>query len=126
MNDTARLSPAEIAHFLRAATRTLAAELAGAPERVLAWHPAAGAWCAKEVLGHLIESERRGFAGRIRLMLAGNEPSLEAWDQGEFARARRDCEHPAAALIAERAALRRDSVSLVAALGGSDLTRGGH
>src|SRR5207248_194721 len=41
MNDTARLSPAEIAHFLRAATRTLAAELAGAPERVLAWHPAA-------------------------------------------------------------------------------------
>ena len=59
-------------------------------------------------------------------MLAGNEPSLEAWDQGEIARARRDCERPAAALIAELDALRRDSVSLVAGLGGSDLTRGGH
>jgi hypothetical protein len=59
------------------------------------------------VLGHLIESERRGFAGRIRLILAGAEPNLEGWDQGEVARARRDCERPAAGLVAELDALRR-------------------
>ena len=124
--DSRALAPREVARLLESAAAAIRAEFAALADDVLAWHPAPGEWCAKEVLGHLIESERRGFAGRIRLMLAGNEPSLEAWDQGEIARARRDCEHPAAALIAELAALRRDSVSLVAGLGGSDLTRGGH
>jgi len=77
------------------------------------------------VLGHLIESERRGFAGRIRLILAKAEPDLEGWEQGEVARARRDCERPGVALTAEFDALRRDSVALVAGLRAADLARGG-
>jgi hypothetical protein len=126
MTDDARpLTPVEVARLLESAAAAIRAELAGLPDDVLAWHPAPGEWCAKEVLGHLIESERRGFAGRIRIILAGDEPGLEGWDQGEVARARRDCERPASALIAEFDALRRDSITLVAGLRAGDLERGG-
>ena len=126
MSDDARaLAPSEVARLIESAAAAIRAEFAAHPDDVLAWHPAPGEWCAKEVLGHLIESERRGFAGRIRLILAKDEPDLEGWDQGEVARARRDCERPAVALIAEFDALRRDSVALVAGLRAADLARGG-
>jgi len=126
MSDGSRpLAPDEVARLLESAIAAIRAEFAALPDDVLAWHPAPGEWCAKEVLGHLIESERRGFAGRIRLMLVSDEPSLDAWDQGEVARARRDCERPAAALTAELDALRRESVTLVTGLHGGDLARGG-
>jgi len=119
------LSPSEVARLLESAAAAIRAELAGLPDDVLAWHPVPGEWCAKDVLGHLIESERRGLAGRIGIILAGDEPSLEGWDQGEVAQARRDCERPASALIAEFDALRRDSITLVAGLRAGDLQRGG-
>src|SRR5262245_5750010 len=100
MSDTTSvLTPPEITHFLRATTTTLAAELAGAPTAALVFHPAPGGWCAKEVVGHLIEAERRGFAGRIRIILAGNDPKLETWDQNVVATARRDCEREGGALL---------------------------
>jgi hypothetical protein len=120
------LVPGEIAHFLRATTTTLAVELSGVPPRVLAWHPAPGEWCAKEVLGHLIETEERGFAGRIRIILASQDPPLQPWDQNAVATARRDCERDAAELLGELAALRQDSVRLVEGLTSRDLARGGH
>jgi hypothetical protein len=126
MSDDVRpLAPSEVARLIESAAAAIRVEIAAHPDDVLAWHPAPGEWCAKEVLGHLIESERRGFAGRIRLILAGDEPSLEAWDQGEVARARHDCQRPAAALIAELDALRRDSAGLVAGLRPADLERAG-
>lgn len=121
----APLTLPEIGHFLRAATTTLAVELSGVPARVLAWHPAPGEWCAKDVLGHLIEAERRGFAGRVRVMLEGQDPRLQPWDQNEVAAARRDCERDAGELLGELAALRQDSVRLVEGLGSRDLARGG-
>jgi len=123
--DAGPLAPREVAKLLESAAAAIHAELEALPDDVLAWHPAPGEWCAKEVLGHIIESERRGFAGRIRLILAGNEPSLDNWNQGEVARARRDCERPGSALVAEFDALRRDSVALVAGLQPGDLARGG-
>ncbi len=119
--DARRFVPSEIARLLESAAAAIRGEFAAHPEDVLGWHPGPGEWCAKEVLGHLIESERRGFAGRIRLILASDEPDLEGWDQVEIARARRDCQRPAAALIAELDALRRDSVALVTGLGPADL-----
>ena len=127
MNDTpSRLTSPEIAHFLRATTATLAAELAGAPAPVLGWHPAPGEWCAKEVIGHLIEAERRGFAGRIRIILASDDPKLETWDQNAVATARRDCERVGGALLAELTALRQEGIRLVEGLRDADLARGGH
>jgi hypothetical protein len=125
-NDTPGLTPAEIAPFLRSTVTTLAAELAALSPDALAWHPAAGEWCVKEVLGHLIECEGRGFAGRIRIILAGQEPKLEGWDQVAVATARRDCEHDGRGLLGELAALREESVRLVEGLREADLGRGGH
>jgi DinB superfamily len=119
------LTPAEVAACLEAAMATLRAELGALPERVVAWHPAAGEWCAKEVVGHLIEAERRGFAGRIRIILGADRPALQTWDQPAVARARRDCGRPIAALLDELAGLRRDSATLVRALTASDLDRAG-
>jgi hypothetical protein len=126
MTQAARsLTPGEVARLLDSAAAVIRAELAALTDDFVGWHPAPGEWCAKEVLGHLIESERRGFAGRIRLILGSDEPRLEGWDQGEVARARRDCERPAAGLVAEFDALRRESVALVAGLRPVDLGRGG-
>jgi DinB superfamily len=119
------LTPSEVAACLEAAMTTLRAELGALPERVAAWHPAVGEWCAKEVVGHLIEAERRGFAGRIRIILGAERPALQAWDQTEVARARRDCDRPVATLLDELAGSRRDSAALVRALTAADLERAG-
>jgi len=118
------LTPPEVAALLESAMTMLRAELGALPERVVAWHPAAGEWCAKEVVGHLIEAERRGFAGRIRIILGADTPALQAWDQNEVARARRDCERTMAALLDELAGLRRESAALVRSLREPDLDRG--
>lgn len=119
------LTPSEVAGLLAASAAALAAEVAVLPERVLAFHPAPGEWCVKEVIGHLIEAEQRGFAGRIRTILAEDRPRLQAWDQNEVARARRDCGRDAASLLQEFQALRRDGVALAERLRPADLARGG-
>jgi len=104
----------------------LAAELRALPDTLLGFHPAAGEWCAKEVLGHLIEAERRGFAGRIRTILAEPDPALARWDQDVVARERRDCERDARAILEEFLTMREASAALVDRLRPEDLGRGGH
>ena len=120
---SAALTPREIAPLLEAMLSTLRVELGSLPERVATFHPAPGEWCAKEIVGHLIEAERRGFAGRIRTMLVETTPTLEGWDPDEVARARQDCAQPIAALLAELAELRAQSAALVRGLHDADLAR---
>jgi DinB family protein len=119
------LAPRVVAALLESAVATVRAEVAALPESVLAFHPKPGEWCIKEVIGHLIEAERRGFAGRIRIILAGDTPKLEAWDQAEVARARRDCERDGRELLDELARMRKDSASLASGLREADLARAG-
>lgn len=124
------LDPATIAGLLEATGATILAEL-GALGPHGGWRPAAGEWSANECVGHLIEAERRGFAGRIRVILEAAEarpdipPDLEAWDPPAVAEARRDDLKPAAGLAAEFAALRADGVALVRGLRAEDLPRVG-
>jgi hypothetical protein len=120
------LDPRDVANLLAATGATLHAELEALPPALATWHPAPGEWCANEVLGHIIEAERRGFAGRIRAILSGNEPFLSGWVQQEVARQRRDCERAGADVLAEFLALREESVALVRGLSEADLPRGGH
>jgi DinB family protein len=119
------LAPRIVAGLLESAVATLRAEIAALPESLLAFHPAPGEWCVKEVIGHLIEAERRGFAGRIRIILGGDTPKLESWDQAEVARGRGDCTRDARDLIDELARMRTDSASLTRGLGEADLPRAG-
>ena len=120
------LRPPEIAELLRSAAGVVRAELAGLPPAAARWHPAPGEWCALEVLGHLIEAEERGFAGRVRRILAETEPRFETWDQDAVARARRDCRRDPRDLLEDFARRREASVALVAGLREPDLGRGGH
>jgi hypothetical protein len=120
------LDPADVARLLDSALATIRAEFSALPESVLSWHPAEREWCAKEVLGHLIEAERRGFAGRVRTILENEGPALEAWDQDAVGRARRDCEAAGQDLVAEFGRLREESIALVTRLRDGDLARGGH
>jgi len=126
MSDAPRaLLPETVAALLGAAATTFAAEARALPEAVRRWHPAEGEWCVKEVLGHIIESERRGFAGRIRIILTNNRPLLERWDQVAVARGRRDCEADIEALLGELLRMREDSATLAASLRPADLARSG-
>ena len=97
------------------------------------WRPEPGEWSANECVGHMIEAERRGFAGRIRTIVAGGPggsvpsitPDLETWDPTAVAEARRDHLRDAADLAAEFASLRADGVDLVRRLDTADLGRQG-
>jgi hypothetical protein len=120
------LAPKDVAELLRAGGEALKAELTALPASVQGWHAAPAEWCAKEVLGHLIEAERRGFAGRVRAILGEHEPKFAAWDPDVVARERRDCDRDVKELLEEFGGLRASSVLLVAGLKEGDLARGGH
>lgn len=131
MLSEAPLTPSSIADLLAATAVTVAEELRALAE-VAGWRPEPGEWSANECVGHLIEAERRGFAGRIRTILGAvrtdgsfEPPILETWDPPAVAAARRDHERPAAELAGEFAAMRADSVVLVQSLTPRDLGRSG-
>ena len=95
-DDTTRhdggLTLPEGAALLRATPRALRGELGALTSTQLAWRSSEERWCINEVIGHLIEADERGFAGRIRQMLDLDRPHLEAWDQAAVAKSRRDWE----------------------------------
>jgi DinB superfamily len=122
---TVPLSARDAAALLRSGAATIAAEVRGLPEPLRRWHPADGEWCVKEVLGHLIEAERRGFGGRIRIILASERPALERWDQAAVAKARKDCDADADALVGELLRMREDGAAMIAALRPEDFERVG-
>jgi hypothetical protein len=121
----APLAPREVAAALDAVLAQIRAECAALPAEVLRWHPAPGEWCALEALGHLIEAETRGFAGRVRTLLAEADPEFRTWDQAAVARERRDCDREPAAVVDEFTRLREASIALVAGLRPDDLARAG-
>jgi len=119
------LTPLEVANLLPVTVTALRAEAGSLPDRLASWHPAPEEWCVKEVIGHLIEAERRGFAGRIRIIVGSDQPTFERWDPPAVARLRGDCTKPVTVLLDELIALRQDSVTLVRGLREADLDRGG-
>jgi hypothetical protein len=118
----------QVALLLAASATTVVAELTAlGPEG--GWRPEPAEWSANECVGHLIEAERRGFAGRIRLILAAEHPEaaivLEDWDPPAVAAARRDELRSGAELAAEFAMLRAEGVTLVRSLRPADMERVG-
>ena len=128
----AALAPATVADLLTASAATVVAELTALGAEG-GWRPEPGEWSANECVGHLIEAERRGFAGRIRTIVAGGPggsipaipPDLEAWDPPAVATARQDHLRDARELADEFAALRAEGVALVRGLDPADLERQG-
>jgi hypothetical protein len=128
VTEPAALSPIRIADLLAASATTVIAELVALGDEG-GWRPEPGEWSANECVGHLVEAERRGFAGRIRRILAAHRPDipadLEDWDPPAVAEARRDHLRSGAELAAEFDALRADGVRLVRSLKAADMARVG-
>lgn len=110
----------EVAARIAAAGTAIEAELGTMSEDLASWHPAKGEWCVKEVLAHLLLSERSGFSGRIAEILAADEPRLRATGS-----ARPACGRALEEMLDEFRRQRARSVAQVASLRETDLGRGG-
>jgi hypothetical protein len=115
----------DIVALLISAMDAIRGEYARVPRRVHTFRPGPNEWCNLEVLGHLIEAEQRGFAGRIRLIVAQDGRTLDRWDPEQVARDRRDWEKDPSVLLGEFIRLREVSVQLVERLRESDLAKRG-
>ena len=122
MADTRELTPEQVASYLEASCALIEAELLALGDDA-SWHFDPKEWCANQVVGHIVEAEKRGFAGRIREILAG-KPKTSAWDQEQVARDRNDCGRLGQSLWIEFMGLRNDSVTLVRSVGPGDLSKG--
>lgn len=122
---TSSYTPAEAASLLGVGRLMIDVEVAALPEPVLTWRPAPDEWCVLEVIGHLIEAEERGFAGRIRTILSEARPQFTGWDPDAVAQERRDWERAPAELLQDFSNHRAESIALVETLTAADLKRGG-
>jgi hypothetical protein len=119
------VTPAQAAQFLELSGQAFVGLLQSASPAAASWRQGPQEWCINECVGHVIEAERRGFAGRIRIILHEPRPHLETWDQPEVARLRRDCEKKPQDLIKEFEPLRRESIGLLRSMRDDQLTRDG-
>lgn len=117
LHDTARL--------IAATTNHLRVEGAALGDPRAAFHPAEGEWCAKEIVGHLVEADQRGFAGRISRILEEDRPELASWDQAQVAARRADCHKPWEEVLTEFTSVRRRGLLLLEELSEADLDRVG-
>jgi hypothetical protein len=119
------VTPREAADILETSGRAYVNILRSIPPDAAAWRPAPEEWCANECLGHIIEAEKRGFAGRIRIILGEDNPTFLTWSQPEVARARHDCEKPPEELIEEFEPVRRESLEMLRSVRADQLERAG-
>ena len=115
----------EIADALEGMPDLCAAQLSAFDDDLLSWRPDEGEWCIKEIIGHLIETDRIAFRGRIEQLLSEEEPVLGGMDVNAVAAARRDDARPLAELLDALREEREHAGSLVRGLGPSDLSRSG-
>jgi hypothetical protein len=111
MSTTSELTTDQVVGYLEATLALVDTELEALGEDS-SWHFDQKEWCANQVVGHVIEAEKRGFAGRIREILAGKEKT-SAWDQEAVARERNDCARMGQSLWMEFMGVRNDSIKLV-------------
>lgn len=117
------LTSEEVAALLESTSALVEAEMCALGDGGCRFHYKSGEWCVNECVGHLVEAERRGFAGRIRDLLAGRP--IQSWDQAQIARDRKDCERVSQSLWMEFMGLRHDSIVLVRSLTPADLEKSG-
>jgi hypothetical protein len=119
MTTTSDLTTDQVAGYLEATCALIESELE-ALGYDSAWHFDPKEWCANQVVGHLVEAEKRGFAGRIREILAGKQKT-SSWDQAAIAKDRNDCARMGQSLWMEFMGIRNDSIKLVRSLKPADL-----
>ena len=121
----ARLNLTQIATLLRATPQTLNNELGGLGSEAMRWRPGPAEWCINEVVGHMIECDLHGFAGRIQTILNEDNPLLPAWDIAGTVARRRDCERDGLELIAQLETMRQENTRFITDLTPELLARAG-
>lgn len=119
------MTPGEVADLLESSGHAFAATLDALTPELASWRPAPGEWCVNEVVCHVIEAEKNGFAGRIRIILGADEPDLPTWDRDRIIKDRDDCARDPKELKQELTEIRRESVKLVRSLRPEQMPRGG-
>jgi len=119
------MTPGEVADLLESSGQAFASTLNALPPSVASWHPAPGEWCVNEVVGHVIVTEKNGFAGRIGVILGADEPDLRTYDRDGIQKTRNDCARNPKELAKEMLVVRSQSLELVRALRRDQIERGG-
>jgi hypothetical protein len=119
------MTAGEVADLLESSGQAFASTLNALTPVVASWHPAPGEWCVNEVVGHVIVTEKNGFAGRIRVILGADEPDLPKYDRDGLQKARDDCARDPKALAQEMLEVRGPSLELIRSLRPEQLQRGG-
>jgi hypothetical protein len=119
------VTPDEVADLLESSGHAFASTLDSLTPELASWRPAPGEWCVNEVVGHVIEAEKSGFAGRIRVILGADEPDLPTSDRDRIMKDRDDCDRDPKQLKQELLELRGESIKLVRSLRPDQLTHGG-
>lgn len=89
------------------------------PDSVLSHHSSPDAWCAKQVLGHLIEADGEVFGALIPGMLGRKAP--DNWDQVP-GMVRTECDGDTSKLLARFTELRTNGIAIARTLSEEDLT----
>ena len=119
------MSPGEVADLLESSGQAFASTLNALTPFVASWHPAPGEWCVNEVVGHVIVTEKNGFAGRIHVILGADEPDLPKYDRDGLQKTRDDCARDPKELARELLDVRSGSLQLIRPLRREQIQRGG-
>ena len=114
---------AELIARYKAGVAEVEAALAGADEAELDAVPADGEWSARMVVHHLADSESNAYV-RVRTLLAEDEPFIQGYDEGQFAR-RLHYDRPTEVSLAVFRAVRASTAGLLDQLGDEDWNRSG-
>ena len=114
----------EILKTLRATPVVLRALVDGVDDARLRRRPAPREWAIIEVVGHLADTEERAL-GRVRRMLAEDDPELAAFDQEALAEQRHYLGLDLEEELARLEELRRQHLAELEALDGSGWARTG-
>jgi hypothetical protein len=114
----------EIIKTLRATPVVLRALVDGVDEAGLRRRPGPGEWAIKEVVAHLADTEERAL-GRVRRMLAEDNPELEPFDQEALAIQRHYLELDLEGELARLEQLRREHLVVLEALDAAGWERTG-
>src|SRR5207245_1353226 len=91
---TRELTTDQVAEYLEATCALVEAELRALGDDA-SWHFDPREWCANQVVGHVVEAEKRGFAGRIREILEVTQRTAAVPARARPARAARAAPPPA-------------------------------
>jgi DinB superfamily len=114
----------ELLASYREGPAVIEAAVAGLGDAELDRRPADGGWTAREVVHHLADSEMTS-AIRLRKLLAEDSPTIQGYDEAEFARRLHYDSRPIGPSVAALRAARETTAAILERLGDEDWRRSG-